>query len=290
MTLLFQGRHFLTPIAPVRTLAILKPVPMRLRCPSIKQRVVMRSQQQSKTDISSTEKVEKEDSDLPTWVSTAGGFIGWAAFLGYSFFLSPNQTPNRDLYFIQKASNFFPNDGFHLNTVFGSYWILFGVVSFAYAALLIPAGRSKNKVPVWPFLTLSVAFGNFALLPYAALWQPDESIVCPPTKEELTGWTKFGLRITESAVIPALLMLPTLWLVGQIVFCGGDEWIAFYQYFQESRLVHVSCLDFLSLVLLLPFWMNNDATFRKWKAKDQFVPILSFVPLIGPSKKEDSFH
>lgn len=43
------------------------------------------------------------------------------------------------------------------------------------------------QIPVWPFLTLSIPFGNFALLPYAALWQPDESIICPPTKEELVS-------------------------------------------------------------------------------------------------------
>ena len=39
-----------------------------------------------------------------------------------------------------------PADGFHINTVFSSIFLLFGLIPAIYAALIIPSGRSKNKV------------------------------------------------------------------------------------------------------------------------------------------------
>ena len=71
----------------------------------------------------------------------------------------------------------------------------------------------------------------------------------------------------ESTLLPFLLLSVVSWNVLKMAICGGEEWTAFFQYFNESRLVHNSTIDFISLVVLLPFWMNNDANVRQWPAK-----------------------
>eukprot|EP00958_Prasinococcus_capsulatus_P019325 scaffold2362_cov175-Prasinococcus_capsulatus_cf.AAC.1 len=45
------------------------------------------------------------------------------------------------------------------------------LMMIVHAMDLALPGRS-TRVPAWPFLTASFAFGCFALLPYFALWEP----------------------------------------------------------------------------------------------------------------------
>ena len=140
------------------------------------------------------------------------------AAAGYAFFLSPNQTPTLDTYYLKKLSGLAGNDGFTINPIFEQLFFIMGIwpVRFGssclcqaetlakhvswhlamqaiYAALLIPGGRSGNKVtchsfsvhtnsvstadhealqvPAWPFVSLSFGLGYFALGPYfAGVW------------------------------------------------------------------------------------------------------------------------
>jgi hypothetical protein len=62
-----------------------------------------------------------------------------------------------------------------------------GIWPAIYASLLIPAGRSANKLPAWPFVMLSFAFGVFALLPYFTFWRPLRGQQLPPPSEELVS-------------------------------------------------------------------------------------------------------
>ena len=41
-------------------------------------------------------------------------------------------------------------------------FLIMGVWPIVYTALLIPAGRSANGVPAWPFVTASYAVGERA--------------------------------------------------------------------------------------------------------------------------------
>ncbi len=41
-------------------------------------------------------------------------------------------------------------------------------------------------------------------------------------------------------------------------------WLDYLKLFDESRLVHVTTLDFALCTALAPFWMDNDATARNW--------------------------
>ena len=61
-------------------------------------------------------------------------------------FLSPNQVPYRDQYFILKQVGLGPDDGFQLNTVWVQLFNAMGIWPAIYASLLIPSGRSGNKV------------------------------------------------------------------------------------------------------------------------------------------------
>ena len=64
---------------------------------------------------------------------------------GYAFFLSPNQTPYRDMYFLEKLSGLGVNDGVQINAVFAQLFFIMGLWPCIYAALLIPSARSGNS-------------------------------------------------------------------------------------------------------------------------------------------------
>lgn len=64
----------------------------------------------------------------------------------YGFVLSPNQTPYRDMYFIEKLVGLGANDGVKVNTVLANMSFLMGVWPAIFSALLLPSGKSGNKV------------------------------------------------------------------------------------------------------------------------------------------------
>lgn len=49
---------------------------------------------------------------------------------------------------------------YQVNEVFKQLFFIMGIWPLIYTALLIPAGKSGNNVPAWPFVTLSYAFGR----------------------------------------------------------------------------------------------------------------------------------
>ncbi len=67
-------------------------------------------------------------------------------FADYGFVLSPNQTPYRDMYFLEKLLGLGVDDGVKVNTVFTRLCWLMGVWPAVYASLLLPTAKSGNKV------------------------------------------------------------------------------------------------------------------------------------------------
>lgn len=67
----------------------------------------------------------------------------------YGFVLSPNQTPYRDMYFLEKLLGLGVDDGVQVNTVFTRLCWLMGVWPAVYASLLLPTAKSGNKVFVF---------------------------------------------------------------------------------------------------------------------------------------------
>ncbi|KAK3017271.1 hypothetical protein RJ639_007383 [Escallonia herrerae] len=75
--------------------------------------------------------------------------------------------------------------------------------------------------------------------------------------------------------------------LGLIVYAGlanADVWKEFYQYFRESKFIHVTCIGFTLLSAFAPFWVYNDMTVRKWYDKGFWLLPVSVIPLLlGPS-------
>lgn len=75
-----------------------------------------------------------------------GVIAAYAVLIYYVVKISPNQTPMRDSYFIEKLANLGEDDGVAMNTVLVSVFNLMGIYPIIYSALLIPSARSKNNV------------------------------------------------------------------------------------------------------------------------------------------------
>ena len=194
--------------------------------------------------------------------------VVWLSLLAYAFLYAPNQTPVRDGIFLQKLLNL-DGDGEPVNEPLFCLFNIMGLWPAAYAALLVPTGRSRNGVPAWPFLAGSVVAGAFALLPYFALWSPgggdggggasrfgaggggaaaaaageggaaeeggaagDEAGAKVETRPALE-------RALETRVTAAVLLLAASLLVAKAATAGTPAWVEFGRLFSESRLVHV---------------------------------------------------
>ncbi|KAM1274317.1 hypothetical protein ACFX1Q_025150 [Malus domestica] len=170
---------------------------------------------------------------------------------------------------------------------------------------------SRSKVPVWPFLILSCFGGPYALLPYFVLWRPPP----PPVDEseltrrplnflgsKLTAWERnFSLpvhtqlsgryRLASDGNIQPILQFDISCIslaagLGLIVSAGlaaGADWKEYYQYFNESKFIHATSLDFTLLSAFAPFWVYSDMTARKWFDDGSWLLFLSLVPLVGPA-------
>ncbi|XP_061364538.1 uncharacterized protein LOC133307966 isoform X2 [Gastrolobium bilobum] len=208
------------------------------------------------------------------WTTSILLFFFWAALLYYVFLLAPNQTPSRDMYFLRKLLNLKGDDGFRMNEVLVSLWYLMGLWPLAYSMLLIPTGRSN--IPVWPFLVLSFFGGAYVLLPYFVLWKPPAP---PVEKTQLKMWP---LNFLESKVTAMILLAVGIALITYAGIAGEGEWKEFYQYFRESKFIHITSIDFTILSTFAPFWVYNDMTARKWFDKGSWLLPLSLIPFLGP--------
>ncbi|KAJ4785498.1 transmembrane protein [Rhynchospora pubera] len=212
------------------------------------------------------------------WVTSGLLFGLWAGLMYYVFQLAPNQTPYRDVYFLQKLLNLRGDDGFKMNEVLVALWYIMGLWPLLYSMLLLPTGRSsRSKVPVWPFLVLSFFGGAYALIPYFVLWRPPPP---PIEEEEISRWP---LNFLESRITAAITLGAGLGLIGYAAIAGGDTWKEFYQYFRESKFIHATCIDFTLLSTFAPFWVYNDATARRWISKGSWLVPVALVPVVGPA-------
>ncbi|XP_019459252.1 PREDICTED: uncharacterized protein LOC109359151 [Lupinus angustifolius] len=212
------------------------------------------------------------------WTTSILLLLLWAGLMYYVFFLAPNQTPSSDEYYLKKLLNLKGDDGFRMNQVLVSLWYIMGLWPLTYSMLLLPTGRSsKSKVPVWPFLILSCFGGAYVLLPYFVLWNP------PPPPVEETELKKWPLNFMESKVTAAVSLAAGIAIIAYAGLAGGNEWKEFYQYFRESKFIHVTSIDFTLLSTFAPFWVYNDMTARKWFDKGSWLLPISLIPFLGPS-------
>jgi hypothetical protein len=166
--------------------------------------------------------------------------------------------------------------------VFTALWAAMGAWPAVYAALLIPAGRSRTGLPAWPFVTGSFALGAFALLPFFALHVPGgPESTAPPRPSDLAA--SAGLRLLESRGLALGLAAVSAWALGSAAVAGPDAWAGYARLFDESRLVHVTTLDFLTLTACAWTWVRTDAAARGFLKGAPWLGPLCAVPLLGPA-------
>lgn len=78
------------------------------------------------------------------------------------------------------------------------------------------------------------------------------------------GWNRLFMKGAETLVLPGLLLLGSVYWVGQAVAAGSGAWLDYLKLFDESRFVHATSIDFALFTALAPFWMSNDAEGRGW--------------------------
>ena len=201
----------------------------------------------------------------------------WAALVVFAWKFAPEGSPDleRTILGALLRGGTTP-DGDSVNSVFFSLFNVMGVWPAVYAALLIPGGRSGNGVPAWPFVTASFGLGAFALLPYFVLWQPDVEPL--PARSDLGR----AARALDSRITAFLLLLATAGLVANAATAGGASWTSYGQLLSESKLVCVTSADFVTLTLMAPAWVLNDAGRRRWALGDGLLNGLAVTPLFGP--------
>ncbi|KAM7264585.1 hypothetical protein ACFE04_002268 [Oxalis oulophora] len=212
------------------------------------------------------------------WTSSIFLFLLWGALIYYVFNLSPNQTPSRDMYFLEKLLNLKGDDGFRMNQVLVSLWYIMGLWPLVYSMMMLPTARSsKSNVPVWPFLVSSFFGGAYALLPYFVFWTP------PPPPVDETELNKWPLNFLESKLTAGVSLFAAVGLIVYAALASGADWKEFFQYFRESKFIHATCLDFTLLSAFAPFCVYNDMTARKWYDKGSWLLPVSLVPVLGPA-------
>merc|ERR1711937_250025 len=207
------------------------------------------------------------------------GLLGvWAVYTIYTTKFAPDAASVTDRALLEGVLNMgVDSEGGAINKIVYSLFFLMGGWSAIYASLLLPTGKSGNKIPAWPFLSLSVFLGTFSLLPYFALWSP-----CPPQEIYRQGPSKLSSYL-ESKLSAGLLLCYLVYFSSFAFAAGAGGWVSFFALFAKSKFTHVVTLDFLVLTLLAPFWVFNDAEMRKWNRGDTLLSILSFLPLYGPA-------
>ena len=111
----------------------------------------------------------------------------------YGFILSPNQTPYRDMYFLEKLLGLGADDGVKINIVFSNLCFLMGVWPAIYSSLLLPTAKSGNKA--------RPAFSKYAPI--------------------LVAWTHTASHSNNLAIVDRLICLfIILTAMGEVVHCS----------------------------------------------------------------------
>ncbi len=195
-----------------------------------------------------------------------GLWLLWASFIAYAFLLAPPDQPDT----VELIQNLSTGQWDGINPLVIALFNLMGVWPMIYACLMLIDGRVQ-RVPAWPFVTLSFGVGAFMILPYLALRQPNETF---------TGEKNWLIKLLDSRWTGLAIALGTLTLVAYGLL-GGD-WSNFIQQWQTSRFIHVMSLDFCLLCLLFPLLLGDDMARRGIQDRRWFW-LTALIPLVGPA-------
>ncbi|MGD1899690.1 MAG: DUF2834 domain-containing protein [Phormidesmis sp.] len=197
-------------------------------------------------------------------VRKIGFALLWLGFGIYAFTLAPPQQPDT-FELIAKLSTGQWDD---INPVVIALFNLMGIWPIIYACLALIDGAGQ-KLTAWPFITFSFGVGAFALLPYLALREANDTFEGPKTKL---------LSVVDSVWTGRAIALVSLILLGYGLLKG--DWSDFAQQWQTSQFIHVMSLDFCLLCAVVSPLVKSDMAKR-----DMHNPALfkaaAFVPLLG---------
>ena len=200
-----------------------------------------------------------------TMVRKIGFGLLWVGFVTYAFLLAPPDQPDT-LYLIKNLST---GQWEGINPLVVSLFNIMGVWPMIYSCLLFIDGRAQ-KIPAWPFASVSFGVGAFALLPYLALREPST---------EFPGKKNAFLLLLDSRLTGVVLTIGAVILVAYGL--GNGDWGNFVQQWQTSRFIHVMSLDFCLLCLLFPALLGDDMGRRGLK-NPQLFWLTALIPLFGP--------
>ncbi len=199
----------------------------------------------------------------------------WLGFGLYAFVLAPPDDSEATFALIQRL---IAGDIDGINPLIVAEFNLMGVLPLAYGCLLlVDSYRHRthgSRLPAWPFVSLMMAVGAFALLPYLALRKPvaqleDDRILTP---------LPWPLKVWNSAWTGRVLSGVAVGLLGFGILRG--DWGDFMRQWQSSRFIHVMTLDFVLLTALLPYVIAEDRSGRvdpgSW-----LTSVVNGVPLLG---------
>ncbi|NJR38431.1 MAG: DUF2834 domain-containing protein [Leptolyngbyaceae cyanobacterium CSU_1_4] len=188
----------------------------------------------------------------------------WLGFILYAFFLAPPESPET-WSVIQNLATGKLQD---INPIIIAVFNLLGVIPLLYGCLIYIDGRVQ-KIPAWLFSLGSFGVGAFALIPYLALREPNETFI---------GQKNWWLKLMDSRWTGGAIAIAALTLLGYGLTNG--DWNDFIQQWQTSRFVHVMSLDFCLVCLLFPVLLKDDMTRRGLKDQRIFWAV-ALVPLLG---------
>ena len=196
----------------------------------------------------------------------------WLGFSIYAFTLAPPSQPNTLDLIIKLSSGQWDN----INPLIVTLFNLMGIWPMIYAGMALVDGVGQ-KLPAWPFVALSFGVGAFALLPYLALRDNNQTF---NDKKSLL------LKVVDSPWTGRFLMLGALALLSYGALNGdlATNWSDFIQQWRTSRFINVMSLDFCMLcAIVLPLLKDDMAKRSLWQTS--FGPVLfwigTLIPLLG---------
>ncbi|MCT7974373.1 DUF2834 domain-containing protein [Laspinema olomoucense] len=191
----------------------------------------------------------------------------WIGLIIYAFGFAPPDNPTATFNLIK---NLVTGEWEGINPLIIALFNIMGVWPLIYSGVLFLDGKGQ-KVPAWPFVTLSFGVGAFALLPYLALRQPNPNF---------SGEKNWFLKAVDSRIFGAIAALSALILVGYGITQGN--WTDYFYQWQTSRFIHVMTLDFCLLCLLFPTILGDDMARRGLNSPGIFW-LVALIPLLGPA-------
>ncbi|KAM3093930.1 hypothetical protein ACKFKG_17020 [Phormidesmis sp. 146-35] len=192
----------------------------------------------------------------------------WLGFIIYLLFFAPPLQSDTFQPLRSLLSGQFPS----INPVIVSLFSLVGIWLLIYSCLIFADGRMQS-LPAWAFMLATIATGVFALIPYLALRQPNQSF---------SGKKDPWIAVLDSQTTGVVLTISTVILVLYAVLWG--DWTGFIQEFTTNRFVHGMSLAFCLFCGLFPYptLLEDDMVRRGLTPKSQLFHIAAWVPLFGP--------